>query len=143
MIEIAFTWCDALSPVAAESPRITIRKLASNIRIALSFGRRGWKRITRSGLASAPTTIASPSTRSALAKIDPRIAVRATTSSPAERAKITMKNSGRLPSVDCSTPVTAGPNRSPTCSVEKETIQARPASATVAITNVSSAGAPE
>ena len=38
--EIVVTWCDALSPVAAESPSSTIRKLASSIRIALSFGRR-------------------------------------------------------------------------------------------------------
>jgi hypothetical protein len=53
-----------------------------------------------------------------------------------------MKNSGRLPSVDCSTPVTAGPNDSPTRSVEKDTIQARPASATVASPNVKSEGAP-
>ncbi len=49
-----------------------------------------------------------------------------------------MKNSGRFPSVDCSTPVIAGPKRSPTCSVANETIQASPASATVAIAKVRS-----
>ena len=64
--------------------------------------------------AGAPTTITSPSTSSALAKIEPMIEVCATTTSPAASAKSTMKNSGRLPSVDCSTPVTAGPKRSPT-----------------------------
>ena len=70
------------------------------------------------------------------------IDVCATTISPAESAKTTMKNSGRFPSVDCSTPVTAGPKRSPTCSVAKETTQASPASATVATPNASSEGAP-
>ena len=39
---------------------------------------------------------------------------------------------GRLPSVDCSTPVAAGPKRSPTCSVASETRWARPARAMVA-----------
>ena len=102
-------WLEALSLGRAESPISTIRKLASSIRIALSFGRRVWKRITPSGLAWQPATITIPSTSSALAKIEPRIEVFATTSSPAESAKMTMKNSGRLPSVDCSTPVTAGP----------------------------------
>jgi len=52
-----------------------------------------------------------------------------------------MKNSGRLPSVDCRKPVTAGPKRSPTCSVAKETTHARPASAIVERTNVSSEAA--
>jgi hypothetical protein len=53
-----------------------------------------------------------------------------------------MKNSGRFPSVDWRTPVTAGPKREPTASVANETIHARPASATVAIANVSSGSAP-
>jgi hypothetical protein len=34
-----------------------------------------------------------------------------------------------LPSVACRTPVAAGPTRSPSDSVEKEIVQARPASA--------------
>ena len=102
-------WCEALSSVAADSPISTIRKLVSSIRTALSFGRRVWKRITPSVLAWQPATITIPSTSSALAKIEPRIEVFATTSSPAESANRTMKNSGRFPSVDCSTPVTAGP----------------------------------
>ena len=70
------------------------------------------------------------------------IEVWATTTSPADRANTTMKNSGRLPSVDCMTPVTAGPKRSPTCSVANETTHARPASAIVATTKVASDGAP-
>ena len=82
--------------------------------------------------------IEMPSTNSAFAKIEPMIEVWATTISPAESAKTTMKNSGRFPSVDCSTPVAAGPKRSPTCSVENETIQARPARAIVEMTNVTS-----
>ena len=57
----------------------------------------------------APTTITNPRTSSALANSDPMIDVWATTVSPAESAKITMKNSGRFPSVDCMKPVTAGP----------------------------------
>ena len=52
----------------------------------------------------APTTITKPSTSSALAKIDPMIENWATTTSPLDSAKMTTKNSGRLPSVDCSTP---------------------------------------
>jgi hypothetical protein len=60
------------------------------------------------------------------------MAVWATSSSPFCRAKMTTNSSGRLPSVDCRMPVTAGPKCSPSCSVAKETIQARPASATVA-----------
>ena len=48
---------------------------------------------------------------------------------------MTTKNSGRLPSVDCISPVAAVPNRSPTCSVENETIHATPASAMPATTN--------
>ena len=40
-------------------------------------------------------------------------------------AKITTKNSGRLPSVACSSPVTAGRARRPTCSVANDTIHAR------------------
>ena len=68
--------------------------------------------------------ITSPSTSSALTRIEPRIAVCATTSSPALSAKITTKNSGRLPSVACRSPVDAGPKRCPTCSVANDTIQA-------------------
>ena len=77
-------------------------------------------------------TITSPSTSRALAKIEPINEVCATTTSPDPSAKRTMKNSGRFPSVDCRNPVTAGPNRSPTCSVASATTQASPASAAVA-----------
>ena len=43
---------------------------------------------------------------------------------------MTMKSSGRLPSVDWSTPVTAGPNFAPTDSVATPIAQATPPSAT-------------
>ena len=89
-----------------------------------------------------PATIASPSTSRAFASTEPTSEVCATTTSPAESAKSTTKNSGRLPSVDCKTPVTAGPKRSPTCSVANDTVQARPASATAAITKATSDEAP-
>ena len=52
-------------------------------------------------------------TSSALAKSDPTTEVCATTTWPAESAKSTMKNSGRLPSVDCRKPVIAGPEARP------------------------------
>ncbi len=117
---------------------ITIRKLASIIRIALSFESPGEKRITPSALARHPAITTRPRTKSAFAKTEPMIAVWAITSSPAESANSTTKNSGRFPSVEWSTPVTADPNRSPTCSVENDTIQARPASATVDRTKVRS-----
>ena len=84
-----------------------------------------------------------PSTSSAFANSDPTSEVFATTISPACRAKTTMKNSGRLPSVDCMKPVIAGPNRAPTCSVESETIQARPPRAKAETMNVATPGAPE
>ena len=84
-------------------------KLASSSSVAVSFGSRAWKRITPSSAARAPATSASPSTSSALAKIEPMIDVCATTTWPALSAKMTTKSSGRLPSVDWSTPVTAGP----------------------------------
>jgi hypothetical protein len=103
--------------------------------VAVSRGRRFEKRITPSGARRAPTTITSPSTSSALASTEPTIAVWATTSSPFWRAKITTNSSGRLPRVDWSIPVTPGPKRSPSCSVAKETTQARPASARVAMRN--------
>ena len=69
------------------------------------------------------------------------IVVRATTSSPAESAKRTMKSSGRFPSVDWSAPVTAGPYRSPTDSVAIEIAQASPPSAAPATMNVTTAEA--
>ena len=64
-----------------------------------------------------PATIVRPSTSRAFAKSDPRIDVWATTISPAASEKSTMKSSGRFPSVDWSTPVTAGPKCVPTDSV--------------------------
>ena len=96
-------------------------KLHSSSSVAVSFGSRAQKRMQPSSERRAPTTITSPSTSSALAKIDPMIDVCATTVCPACSAKITTNSSGRLPSVDCSRPVTAGPKRSPTCSVANET----------------------
>ena len=46
-----------------------------------------------------------------------------------------MNNSGRLPSVDCRTPVTAGPNRAPTDSVAMPIAHATPPSAAPVTTN--------
>ena len=96
----------------------------------MSFGSRAPKRMVPSSLARAPATIAKPRTSSAFANSEPMIENCATTTSPALSAKRTMKSSGRLPSVDCSTPVTAGPKRAPTDSVPMPTAQARPPSAT-------------
>ena len=109
-------------------------EIASRSSVAVSCGRRVRKRITPSGAARAPAMIVRPSTSSPFANSEPMIDVRATTSSPAESANRTMKSSGRLPSVDCRAPVTAGPNRSPTDSVAIEIDQASPASATAATT---------
>ena len=101
----------------------------------MSFGSLAAKRMTPpSSLATTdPATIASPSTRSAFAKSDPRIDVWATTTSPADRAKMTTKSSGRFPSVVCRTPVSAGPNRAPTASVARPIAHASPASASAAV----------
>ena len=77
----------------------------------MSFGSRAPKRITPSFAWRVPATIARPRTSSAFANREPMIEVCATTVSPAESAKSTMKSSGRLPSVDCRTPVMAGPKR--------------------------------
>ena len=81
-------------------------------------------------------------TSSALANSEPTTEVCATTTCPSESANSTMKNSGRLPSVDCRKPVIAGPKRVPTCSVANETIEASAASATPATTNASTPGWP-
>jgi hypothetical protein len=121
--------------LAVEMPMITIRKLVSVIRMALSFGSRTEKRITPSLATKLPTMITSPSTSSAFANTEPTSDVCATTVSPADSAKSTTKNSGRFPSVDWRVPVTAGPKRPPTCSVANDTSQASPARATVARTN--------
>ena len=110
-------------------------KLETSSSVAVSFGRRRPKRITPSFAFHAPAMITNPRTSSALTRIEPRIAVSATTSCPAFSAKMTTKNSGRLPSVDCITPVTAGPKLRPTCSVANDTIQASPASAIAATMN--------
>ena len=108
--------------------------------VAVSRGRRLEKRMIPSCERRAPTTITSPSTSSALARIEPTIAVWATTSSPFCSAKITTNSSGRLPSVDCIIPVTPGPKRSPSCSVANETTHASPASASVASAKRGTAG---
>ncbi len=117
-------------------------KVASSSSVAVSLGRRRWKRITPSGAARAPVTITSPRTSRALANSDPMMDVWATTTCPARRANTTMNSSGRLPSVDCRTPVTAGPKRPPTCSVPKLTMCASDASATVASAKAAPAGQP-
>src|SRR5262245_54422952 len=107
-------------------------KTASRSSVAVSFGSRFRNRMTPSRAVSEPATIASPSTRSAFANSEPRMEVCATTTSPAASANRTTKSSGRLPSVDCSTPVSAGPNREPTASVAIPITQASPASAAAA-----------
>src|SRR4029453_16165659 len=111
-------------------------KTASMSSVARSFGRRRRKRMTPSGAARAPATIARPSTSSAFARSEPTNEVPATTPSPAANAKSTRKSSGRFPSVDWSAPVIAGPKRCPTASVAIEITQASPASATPAAKNV-------
>ena len=136
MLSLARSW------VSAEIPTSTMMKPDSSSSVVVSFGRRGENRITPSSVRRAPTTITKPSTSSALAKIEPMIENWATITSPWESAKITTKNSGRLPSVDCSTPVTAGPKCSPTASVVNEMTQARPASARPATANASRSVAP-
>ena len=68
-----------------------------------------------------------------MARIDPMIAVLSDHELALCSAKMTTNSSGRLPSVDCSIPVTPGPKRSPSCSVANDTTHARPASASVAI----------
>ncbi len=107
----------------------------------MSFGSRFLKCMTPSSARCEPAMITRPRTRSAFAKIEPRIVVCATTSSPARIEKRTMKSSGRLPSVDWRTPVRAGPVRAPTASVENETTQARPASAMAPTTKVATSSA--
>ncbi len=118
-------------------------KTPTSSSVAVSLGSRRPKRITLSLLRNEPATSASPSTSKAFASTEPISEACATSVSPAERAKRTTKNSGRFPSVDCSTPVTAGPKRSPTCSVANDTVQASPASASAATEKASSAGTPE
>ena len=115
-------------------------KLAISSSVAVSLGSRGLKRMIRSGSRREPAIRTRPRTSSALTRIEPRIAVWATIFSPALSAKMTTKNSGRLPSVDCIRPVTAGPKRWPTCSVENDTIHAPPASARPATTNAATCG---
>ena len=75
----------------------------------MSCGSRRRKRMIPSR--RAPTMITRPMTSRALANSEPTTEVCATTTWPSASAKRTMKNSGRLPSVDCRTPVTAGPKR--------------------------------
>src|SRR4051794_30209102 len=116
-------------------------KIASRRSVAVSFGRRRPKRMIP-WEERAPARITSPRTSRAFAKSEPRIEYWATISSPADRAKRTTKNSGRFPRVDWRTPVNAGPNRSPTASVEKETTQATPASATAATRKIATSGPP-
>lgn len=132
----------ALSCVEADSPTRTMMKLVSRSSVAVSLGSRAWKRMTPSSATTAPTTMTAPRTSSPLAKIEPRIENWATTTSPSRSANRTTKNSGRLPSVDCRTPVAAGPKCRPTSSVATDTTQASPASARAATANAGSAAAP-
>ena len=108
-VEIARSCCAAGSCVSWATPTMTMMKLATSSSVAVSLGSRGPKRITPSDACRAPSTMTRPSTSSALTNSEPMIDVWATTTSPARSAKMTTKSSGRLPRVDCSTPVAAGP----------------------------------
>ena len=123
------------------SPTTTMTKSVTNPSVAASCGSRVLKRIRSSSEASTPVTITRPCTSRALARIDPTSEVCATTSSPAPNAKSTTKSSGRFPSVACRYPVTAGPKRSPTCSVATATTQASAANASVAAAKAATADA--
>ncbi len=107
----------------------------------MSFGSRLPNVIVPSACLDEPAAIARPSTSRAFAKSEPRIENCATTSSPADNAKRTMKSSGRLPSVDWSAPVTAGPNLAPTDSVAIPIVHATPPSAIPQTTNVTTGSA--
>ena len=117
-------------------------KAVTSSSVAVSLGSRV-ESASRRRRAGAPATITSPSTSRALANSEPRIAVWATTTSPALSANRTTNSSGRLPSVDCASPVAAGPKRSPTCSVARDTSHARPASARVASAKAGIGAQPE
>ena len=108
-------------------------KTQASSSVAVSRATFGWNVITPPRARSAPTTRTKPSTSSAVANSDPTIALWATTRSPLFSANSTTNSSGRLPSVACRSPVAAGPMCPPTCSVENDTIQASPPSATVAM----------
>ena len=69
---LAGSWEETASPIR------TMMNDAISSSVAVSFGSRGLKRITPSRSRRAPTTITSPSTSSALTRIEPRIAVSAT-----------------------------------------------------------------
>ena len=116
-------------------------KTASRSSVAVSLGRRAWKRMTPSPAKRDPAMIVRPSTSSAFANNEPRIDVWATTISPAASEKSTMKSSGRLPSVDWSTPVTAGPKCEPTDSVPIPIAHASPPSAAAATTKTATGSA--
>ena len=92
-------------------------KTASRSSVAVSLGRRARKRMIPS-----PARVRAGDDREAedeqrVREHEPRIDVCATTISPAASENSTMKSSGRLPSVDWRTPVTAGPKCEPTDSV--------------------------
>jgi hypothetical protein len=111
--------------------------------VAASCGSRRRKRIRPSSATAAPVTITSPWTSSALARIEPTSELCATSSSPEDSAKMTMKSSGRLPREAWARPVTSGPKRVAACSVPSATTQARPASANDAAAKAATALASE
>ncbi len=135
-------WLLAESLDELASATSSTMKLVIISSVAVSLGSRLLNRITWSDSRKAPAMITRPSTSSALTRIDPRIAVCATTSSPALSANRTTKNSGRFPSVACSSPVAPGPNRWPSCSVANDTSQATAASASAAMMNAATCEMP-
>src|SRR3954469_6926064 len=91
---------------------------------------------------SPPTRKARPRTSSRLARIEPTRAARTTSTSPALSEKMQMNSSGRLPSADWSTPVAPGPKRSPSCSTERPTSDARRQTAAAETTKATTASQP-
>ena len=100
---------------------------ASNVRLAIIRGACAVKCCVP--FRRPPTKNASPSTNKLFPRIEPTIADCTTSISPARKAKIPTKSSGKLPSADCNTPVAPDPRRSPTCSVAWPTSAASRASA--------------
>ena len=88
MLSLALSWA------AVDAPQMTIRKVVVSTSVDVSFGSRLPKRMIPSSERHAPVTMTSPRTKAPLARIEPSSENWATTTSPAESANSTMKNSG-------------------------------------------------
>ncbi len=141
-IEIVLVWWLAGSCAELASPISTMMNVATSSSVAVSLGSRGLKRMTPSRSRRAPATITSPSTSSALTRIEPddrglgddRLAGVQREDHDEELGQVAER---RLQEAGDS-----GTEPPPTCSVENDTIHARPASASVASTNASTSGTP-